>query len=41
VRSGHHFEKKAFLRPKPFGTLPASKLQQIEKQVKLAFGLIS
>lgn len=33
--------EKTFLRPKPFGTLPAGKLQQIEEKVKLALGLIA
>ena len=33
--------EKTFLHAKPFGTLPPSKLQQIENQVKLALGLIS
>ena len=33
--------EKTFLHPRPLGTLPANKLQQIEQQVKLALGLIS
>jgi len=40
VRSGHILEK-TFLHAKPFGTLSASRLEQIEKQVKLALGLIT
>jgi mRNA interferase MazF len=33
--------EKSYLHAKPFGSLPASRLQQIENQVKLALGLIS
>jgi mRNA interferase MazF len=33
--------EKSFLHAKPFGTLPPSKMEQIDKQVKLALGLIS
>jgi len=33
--------EKSFPHPKPFGTLPPGKLQQIENQVKLALGLVS
>jgi mRNA-degrading endonuclease toxin of MazEF toxin-antitoxin module len=33
--------EKSFLHPKPSGTLPPGKLQQIENQAKLALGLVS
>ena len=33
--------EKSYLHAKPFGTLPPTKLQQIENRVKLALGLIS
>jgi mRNA-degrading endonuclease toxin of MazEF toxin-antitoxin module len=33
--------EKTFLHAKPFGSLPANKLRQIEKQAKLALSLIS
>jgi len=32
--------EKAFLHPRPLGTLSPAKLQQIEAQVRLALGLI-